>query len=269
MPRIFNTAKRVHSLLRSFPTLLKKIDSVCMEFHRIQENHSSDIAANGERWLVQTLAKRNRLKIVFDVGANHGDWAAEVLMANPAATIHCFEISPPTFQKLSTRLSPNKGNVLLNPFGLSEATGEIKIKHCPEGDGLTTMFDVVAGLKSEMIGARVARGEDYCVAHGIQTIDLLKIDVEGAEHLVLKGFGDALVSDKVPVVQFEYGMVNVLTKFLLRDFYQFFGDRGYKVGKLFPRSVRFCDYRFQDEDFLGPNYVAAVPELCGLLEAGN
>jgi hypothetical protein len=67
------------------------------------------------------------------------------------------------------------------------------------------------------------------------------------------------------VVQFEYGLKNIVTKFLLRDFYAYFEARGYKVGKLFPTSVRFREYRFEDEDFLGPNYVAACPELVGLL----
>lgn len=46
------------------------------------------------------------------------------------------------------------------------------------------------------------------------------------EYGVLKGFGDMLVPDKVPVVQLEYGAINIVTKFLLRDFYQFFESRG-------------------------------------------
>ena len=266
MPRFFETAKRLNSVLSCFPKLRRKIDSICVEYHQIQENLDYDINSNGERWLVQTLVGQNLLKNVFDVGANHGDWAALVLQANPQATIHCFEICPPTFQKLSTHLSAHKGNVVLNPFGLSDSAGDIKIKYCPDGDGGTTMFDTVLNLRTETISARVTRGKDYCVEHGIKTIDCLKLDVEGAEHLVLRGFDNLLTPAKVPVVQFEYGLVNILTKFLLRDFYAFFESRGYRVGKLFPTSVRFREYRFHDEDFLGPNYVAAGPRLAELLE---
>ena len=82
---------------------------------------------------------------------------------------------------------------------------------------------------------------------------------------MLRGFGDLLSPGRVPVVQFEYGMINIVTKFLLRDFYTHFEDRGYRVGKLFPGYVRFRPYRFQDEDFLGPNYVAASPDVAPLL----
>ncbi len=94
----------------------------------------------------------------------------------------------------------------------------------------------------------------------IAKIDLLKIDTEGAEHLVLRGFGDNLSPDRIPVIQFEYGLINISAKFLLRDFYAFFEARGYQVGKLMPAGVRFRSYQFEDEDFIGPNYVAAAPE---------
>jgi hypothetical protein len=48
-------------------------------------------------------------------------------------------------------------------------------------------------------------------------IDLLKPDSEGAEHLVLRGFDGALARGRTADVQFEYGRVNAVTGFLLRD----------------------------------------------------
>jgi FkbM family methyltransferase len=265
MPRIFNAARRLNSILRGFPKLRQKVDSICVEYHQIQENFNYNIETNGERWLLQALARKKMLETAFDVGANHGDWAALVLTANPNATVHCFEICPPTFQKVLARLSGRK-NIFLNSFGLSDAPGEVKIKYSADGDGGTTMFDVTLPLNTEIINARVGCGKDYCAEHGIKKIDCLKLDVEGAEHLVLKGFGDMLNPAMIPIVQFEYGMVNIVTKFLLKDFHTLFESRGYKVGKLFPGYVRFREYRFSDEDFRGPNYVAASPELAALLE---
>jgi FkbM family methyltransferase len=266
MPRIFNTAKRLDWLLGCFPPLRKKVDSICVEYHQIHENmFNHDINSNGERWLLQTLAARNILNVAFDVGANHGDWTALVAKINPAASVHCFEICPPTFQKASAQLSGQK-NIFLNPFGLSDAPGEIKIKYSRDGDGATTMFDLVMPLNAEVISAKVACGKEYCAEHGIKRIDFLKLDVEGAEHLVLQGFGQLLNPDTISIVQFEYGMVNIITKFLLRDFYELFESRGYKIGKLYPDHVGFRPYRFEDEDFRGPNYVAINPQIAALLE---
>lgn len=93
--------------------------------------------------------------------------------------------------------------------------------------------------------------------NGIERIDLLKIDVEDAEHLVLEGFGEAL-GTKIDAIQFEYGRVNIITHFLLRDFYQILEARNYLVGKLFSNHVDFRSYDLTDEDFVGPNYVAVL-----------
>jgi FkbM family methyltransferase len=269
MPRIFKTAERLDALLRCVPKLRRKVDEICVQYHQIHENFNYDLATNGERWLLQTLAARNRLGTVFDVGANHGDWAELVLAANPGATIHGFEISPPTFQKVSARLAGQK-KVFVNSFGLSAEPGELEIKYNPDEDGLTTMFDTVGtGEGFKILKARVERGQSYCTEKAIKKIDFLKIDVEGAEHLVLQGFGDLLNPSAIPVVQFEYGMVNILTKFLLKDFHKLFESRGYRLGKLYPAFVGFRKYRFEYEDFRGPNYVAASPEVAALLEKRN
>ena len=74
--------------------------------------------------------------------------------------------------------------------------------------------------------------------------------------MVLNGFDAAFRAGQIDVIQFEYGKVNIITHFLLRDFYEFLEPRGYSVGKLFPDHVDFRSYDLEDEDFLGPNYVA-------------
>jgi FkbM family methyltransferase len=266
MPGIFKTAKRLNALLSRFPKLRRKIDSIGVEFHLLQENFSYDMEQNGEKWLLQTMAKNNLLtKPVFDVGANHGDWSAILLSRNPAASIHCFEICPPTYDKLVSNPACKQANVVFNQFGLADAPGEIEISYFPGEDGLTTIYGELHQQKRQSLKVKVGTGEQYCSDENIAEISLLKVDVEGAEHLVFKGFGPLLTPTKVPVIQFEYGQVNILSKFLLCDFYKFFESRGYRVGKLFPAGVRFKDYSFEDEDFRGPNYIAAGPDMVGLL----
>ena len=253
--------------LNKLPRIGPKLDAICLEYHGIHENQGYDHHSNGESWLLQTLARRKLLTVCFDVGANHGDWTALVRAANPGASVHCFEVCPPTFEKLAARFSGQAG-IHLNPAGLSDRAGAITVKYCLDGDGLSSMFEVVCSRNIRVIEANVIRGLDYSRDAGITKIDFLKIDVEGSEHLVLHGFGDLLEPRRIPIVQFEYGMVNISTKFLLRDFHLFFEARGYRVGKLFPTSVRFREYRFEDEDFRGPNNIAAAPELTALLGPG-
>jgi FkbM family methyltransferase len=208
MPRHFNTARRIDFVLKAFPKLRRKIESIGFKYYQIKENWDYDINYNGERWLVQTLADQNLLKNVFDVGANHGGWAAMVLKVNPEATIHCFEVCPPTFQKLAARFSESNQksrNIFLNPLGLSDSQSEVKINYLPDCEERSTLLEVLGPHKVEIISAKVVRGKDYCANLNIASIDCLKVDVEGAEHLVLRGFEDMLTPANVPVVQFEYG----------------------------------------------------------------
>jgi len=263
------TARRIDAYLKYFPQIRRKIEAIAIQYFQIREHWNYNIDYNGERWLVQCLTKSNVLKNAFDVGANRGDWAAMVLVENPNADVHCFELCSPTFRKLAARFSENNDKhprVFLNPFGLSDSQADIKVNYFANEDEKSTIFEPLNPPSMESMIAQVMRGEDYCAKHNVTTIDCLKIDVEGAEHLVLHGFGKMVSPATISVIQFEYGRINIETKFLLRDFYSYFEKRGYKVGKLFPSSVRFCEYSYEDENFLGPNYIAASPQIAGLLE---
>ena len=62
-----------------------------------------------------------------------------------------------------------------------------------------------------------------------ENIDLLKIDVEGSEKNVLKGFEKNI--NKTSVIIIEYGFFNILNDFTLRKIYQLYGDKFY-IGKI-------------------------------------
>jgi len=68
------------------------------------------------------------------------------------------------------------------------------------------------------------------------------------------------------LVQFEYNTTNIVSKFMLRDAYQFFTGFGYRVGKLYPQYVEFRDYHYRQEDFCGPNMIAVRKEDDELLK---
>ena len=99
-------------------------------------------------------------------------------------------------------------------------------------------------------------GDDYAALNSVDSIDFLKIDVEGAEKKVLRGFKDMLGSRAIRLIQFEYNRGAIIGDFLLKDAYEFFSAFGYKLGKLVPEGVLFHDYHYSYENFVGPNYVA-------------
>ncbi|HVE94014.1 MAG TPA: FkbM family methyltransferase [Acidimicrobiales bacterium] len=218
-------------------------------------NVDYDQRTNGELRAVSIALSGLDAPIVFDVGANHGDWARLAVEMNASAQIHCFEISAATRQLLqgATR---DLAQVTVAPSGLDREPGTVPVKRYASMDGHTSIYDYPHRESADWTDEPVTTGDAYLAEKGIEHVAFLKIDTEGAEHRVLAGFETALRSGVVDVVQFEYGRANIYSRFLLADFHEFFSERNYVVGKLFPRGVDFRGYHPGDEDFRGPNYLA-------------
>lgn len=236
----------------------------CRAFLSAYNNWNYDHRSNGEQWLINRLAAF-RPSVIFDVGANVGNWLLLALSVLPETTFHAFEIVESTYAILRERTASNSG-LITNNFGLSDRTGTITMHLFNASNEYTSHITYPHGSYVHIV-CPVRSGDEYMLETGTERIDLLKIDVEGAEHLVLNGFHAALDAGKIDVIQFEYGKVNIITHFLLRDFYEFLEARGYSVGKLVPDHVDFRAYALEDEDFLGPNYVAVRKARSEIIDA--
>jgi FkbM family methyltransferase len=236
---------------------------------RAAKNQIYDCTINGEFFVLDQLAHCS-VSVIFDIGANVGNYSIGCANRFPSARIHAFEIVPDTADKLQQNLG-TRTNVIVNRFGLSDAPGVLEINFNPEKDGLSSLVGIgshadLPGWTRRSVSVKV--GDDYCASNDISHIDLLKIDVEGAERQVLDGFKRMFSEHKISVVQFEYGMINIDTKFLLKDIWKFFQERDFVVGAIMPRGVRFKDYEYQDEDFQGPpNYLAVHKSSAALIRS--
>ncbi len=245
--------------------VIKYCAKLCRSFMKRYENLNYDIDSNGEGRVLKKLSMFP-FSCIFDVGANVGDYALRVVDLLPAATYHAFEIAPPTYEILCDKTKSLK-NIIVNNVGLSDAKKEVKINYFPANSTVTSIYHTSYPGESKVIKANVIKGDDYIETQGIHSIDFLKIDVEGAEHLVLFGFKNTLMNRKIEVIQFEYGKANIRARFLLADYYELFEKHGYKIGKIYPTYVDFRDYSLDHEDFIGPNYIAVKKERTDLIEA--
>jgi len=227
----------------------------CARFLECYENASNyNFNENGERFVMEALAA-DHPSCVFDVGANVGDWTLLARGYFPDASIHCFELVAETAAILRKRTAGIE-SALINAFGLSNRAGEVRFKRFPAHNTLASMIDVVHEFDSVEDVGSVQRGDDYCRERSIERIDFLKIDVEAAEWMVLQGFADMIAEGRIDVIQFEYGTGSIITKFMLKDYYDMLTVHGYALGKIYPNYVEFRDYEFRHEDFTGPNFLA-------------
>lgn len=220
-----------------------------------------EIATNGElRFAELTLP---HAKVVFDVGANVGDWITLVLKLNPGASYHCFEPSAPTFARLSSLSLPP--NVRLNHFGLGAAPEERTLFVYDEGSGANSLYRRVGAPTDQRSeeSVRVRTIDDYCAEHGIERVDVVKIDTEGHEMAVLQGTRRMLSEGRIGVAQFEYGGCYIDARVLLKDVWQFIESAGqgyafYKIHR--DRMERIPKYKQTFETFQYSNWAIAHPD---------
>jgi FkbM family methyltransferase len=232
--------------------LFKNLNYLARAYVKIYENNNNDHKTNGEERVLNCLGKMG-VKTIFDVGSNVGDWSLLAQKHNSNAQIHAFEPIPITYQKLKENTS-NFTNITSNNLGLSNSGGKVKFSYNPERSIFSSMINV--DETKQWFECDLETGDNYCLKNEIETIDFLKIDVEGAELLVFQGFEKMFNEGRIKMIQFEYGAIGIKTKFLLYDFYEFLKPRGFIIGKIYPNEIGFREYHREMEDFIGLNYLA-------------
>lgn len=223
-----------------------------------------DPGINGEYALLQRLAPRFPARMIFDVGANVGEWSVAAAVAFPAATIHSFEPSRGASAALEQRLareglgSPRVRTVRL---ALAESAGTRTLYEYGESD-LSSLAEW-HGNPLGTAAVQVDTGAAYAAKAGIEAVDFVKIDVEGFEMDVLQGLAPLVRDQRIGLVQFEYGIFSLERNFRLRNFFDFFGS-GYRIGRVMPAGVEFADYHWHIEGGHFGNYLAARNDLAAM-----
>jgi FkbM family methyltransferase len=122
-------------------------------------------------------------KVIFDVGANIGQTAKTYRHLFPSADIWSFEPFPDTYKSLCHALSDQRFHPTLTAFSDQVATTRLNIgaasitnsllrRETDTGDTIEIQTDTV---------------DHFSYEKGISKIDILKVDVEGAESRVFRG----------------------------------------------------------------------------------
>jgi FkbM family methyltransferase len=234
--------------------LLQKINSIAKNYHFAYENLNYDCNSNGELFLANKLNSMDSLSCVIDVGANIGDYSRIIRTICNKCRIFAIEPVPSTFKKLIE--NTESLNIETSNFALGNFSGKAEINSVPNASTLASLVEGMqegGGRDCIKIAISVKKGEQFIKDNDIKHVSLLKIDTEGYESEVLKGFGDAI--KKIDVVQFEYGKANLFTKYFIHDYYREY-SKDFYIGKLYPNGVLFYEkYHWDLDDLIGPNYV--------------
>ena len=153
----------------------------------------------------------------FDVGSHVG-FATHLFsrLVGDTGRVHAFEASKREYDSLVSMCSlARRRNVVLNHAAMSDHDGQARLfVYDREHAGWNALVDRPLHLYGS--DARPENVEDvpcvtvdsYCSQRGIDHIDLLKIDVEGAEYQVLLGARKMLAEHRIACCAFEFGQAS-------------------------------------------------------------
>jgi FkbM family methyltransferase len=220
----------------------------------------SEVGKSGE------LAALHRMKsavpsadVVFDVGANVGEWTLSAARSWPRASIHAFEPSAATFAMLQAATAGLRVTCVRR--AVSDRPGQVELHEVPGLPGLSSLH--ARDLSTH--GMEMTATEDvtavtldeYCADNGIAAVDVMKIDVEGHELAVLHGARRLLEDRRIKLIQFEFGGTNIDSRTYLRDFVDLLGT-DYRIYRLLVDGVEPLVYSEREEVFVTTNYLAEL-----------
>ena len=251
-------AKSLDVLVSCIPISLAK----SLEW-RIQKIQGKGIGFGSLNFEVQTilgfLQKVNLDNpIVFDVGANEGQYAREFLFQNPAMVIHSFEPSNTAFGALE-KSSSSYPNWFVHNFGMGNSSSTMKLYFDSPGSASASLVqkENVNGSFQEYDFelVEIQTLNEFISANNGLIPDVLKIDIEGFELSCLEGCLDFL--HLIKVVQFEFGQINIDSRVFFRDYWSFFGERGFSIYRVTTKAPLLIEKYSEDlETFAVTNYIA-------------
>jgi FkbM family methyltransferase len=181
--------------------------------------NNCDTNTNGEMQFF--LKIKDKINCIFDIGCRTD---SEYTIFE--GEVHYFDPVNEFIEELSKKSTKNS-NSYYNNFGLGNENKSLY--YYPK---YQSFYNRINSCKvcdnSNKILLNIKRAKDYILENNINYIDFIKIDTEGYEFDVLKGFDDCL--DNIKIIQFEYGgtfldnnikLIDVIDYLKKKNFYKF------------------------------------------------
>lgn len=149
--------------------------------------------------------------VIFDVGAHRGETAARYRALFPGALIHSFEPYPVSFEAIRAAFISDP-RVVPHNVAVAATTGSarLRVNRASVTNSLldsdrrgsdywgANLFDTTQEIEVKTLAL-----DDFCRDERIEHIDVLKIDVQGAEYAVLEGARGLLDRHAVDFIYLE------------------------------------------------------------------
>jgi len=192
-------------------TFLKKVNGYLMKLDLDDPGLSTTIGRGGARELAHTDVLLHEINVgmtILDIGANLGYYALlEARQIGPEGKVYAVEPVPNNFRFLCDSVQINNLNDRIEtfPFALSSQNGKQSL-YLSKLSNLNSLYAQGAQTKQAMTGETIeVETQDLATfVQGKRDIDLIRMDIEGAEVDVLNSLAELCERSKMrPKVIFE------------------------------------------------------------------
>ena len=178
--------------------------------------------------------------VIFDLGANIGEWTDSIKCYCPNAQIYAFEPTPNIYQYILSKFKEyenitciqaaiNSNDMGRQPFHVWNAEelvnfGGNSIHYRP--------LEYLFNNKPKIIQVSTQSLDGFCERNNIEHINYVKIDVEGSERDVIFGAMDLINTHSIDYIQFEYAGGFRDAGVSLKEIYNFLTKRGYRLYRI-------------------------------------
>ncbi len=171
----------------SYPVVAPISGNIMVEFHPwLWADFCSLVICTPELYTLAYFQSLIRpTSIILDIGAYIGAYTFTAARIATSGSVHVFEPNPQSAQRIRQTVRNNGlTNILLNECAVGNQSGilQFHLHETPTESGLANKNQTI-----NIVNVPVQTIDEYCQNKTIPKIDLLKIDVEGAELLVLQG----------------------------------------------------------------------------------
>ena len=205
--------------------------------------------------IMQEVAKRALPSpaVVFDIGANIGEYTLAVLRNVPEVQVYSFEPNPNTYISLKKSLE-GFSSVHLFEFGLGSHDYTGYISESTENDPSSSIGNHAS---SATAAVQVRHLMGVVAELKISRIDFMKIDAEGMDYEILLNAKPLIPT--IQVIQFEISPKSI-TRCSLKMFFDLLRDT-HRIYIFTEKGLKqIAEYRYSDESYWGANYVAIGKE---------
>jgi FkbM family methyltransferase len=237
--------------------------------HDVPNNSATNGEQAAQATLISSVMFKNSPLVVFDVGANRGEWTMALLreaqQKSRKLQVHAFEPCRETFDNLTKCLErADITAVIAVNKGCSSASGTASMTVYGPDCEINTICEPIGDNPKESSKQEIqlTTVDEYCLANRIARIDFLKIDAEGHDCEIITGATRMLRDNAIIMLQFEYNWRWIGARHYLRDAFNLLKPLNYFIGKLTLEGVEFYpEWKWQMETFWEGNYIACLPEV--------